>query len=178
MQCGQSLAGLRSDAVFCRQRCKRRYYRRADRSNYTEPPRPGNSIAQDRADREWRRQFAAEGIRAEPLTPQEEQAVALQKRNQGPMVPFFRQRFLAKADDELRAREAAFRDSRAIKVEDPYNPATIGSVAARGRASRALNKPVDPYVAMLRPGPESGHSPYADEAECIDAPVGWRRGRY
>src|SRR5512135_2521427 len=86
MQCGQSLADLRSDAIFCRQRCKRRYYRRRDTSNYTqyEPPPAGNSLAQDRADREWRRQLAATAIRAEPLTDEEHQALALQRRNPGP----------------------------------------------------------------------------------------------
>ena len=179
MQCGQSLAGLRSDAIFCRQRCKRRYYRRKPDSNYIEPPRPGNSIAQDRADREWRRQLDAEGIRAEPLTDEEHQALAHQRRNPGPMVPFFRQRFVARADAELRAREAAVRDPRAIRPEDTHNRATIGSVAARGRQSRALNKPVEPYREMLRPRPESGpHDPKSQEAEMSDAPAGWRRGRY
>lgn len=177
LQCGHSLADLRSDAQFCSQRHKRRYYRRRDRSNHTEPPRPGNSIAQDRTDREWRRQLAAEAIRAEPLTDEEHQALVLQHRNPGPLVPFFRKRHLAHAEAELRARSAAVRDPRAIKVEDPYDPATIGSVAARARQSRALNKPVEPYRSMLRPGPESGPSPYDYEAEMTDAPAGWRRGR-
>ena len=122
---------------------------RAD-SNYTEPPRPGNSIAQDRADREWRRQLAAEGIRAEPLTDEEHQALAHQRRNPGPMVPFFRQRFLAQADAELRAREAAVRDPRALRPESPHDPATIGCCGSHGtrqpRAQQARG-PAHGYAA-------------------------------
>ena len=178
MQCGGLLGNRRLDAVFCRQKCKRRYYRRRQSSKYTPPP-PGapDFLSQHRADQRWREQLAAEGIRAEPLTDEERQALEHQRRNPGPLVPFFRQRFIERADAELRAREAAVHDPRAIRVEDPYEPSTIGSVAARGRASRALNKPVEPHREMLRPGPESGPMPWDGEAEMTDAPAGWRRGR-
>ena len=176
LHCGGSLENRRSDTLFCSPRHKKRYYRQQAASgrsgNYIEPP-PGNSLAQDRADREWRRQLAAEEVRAEPATEEELQALALQKRNPGPLVPFFRQRRAEQDAAELAAREAAVRDSRALRPESPYDRTTIGSVRARGRASRALNKPQEPYREMHRAVPWAEEA----EAEMSDVPEGWRRGR-
>jgi hypothetical protein len=48
-------------------------------------------------------------------------------------------------------------------------------VARMGRHSRAINRPQPQYQDVLRPGP---HDPYdSPEAEMVDAPEGWRRGR-
>ena len=170
LQCGQSLSGLRSDARWCSKRCKRQARRQAPSSNY-QPPPAGNSVAQDRSDREWRRQIAAEEIRAEPASEEEIRAVALQRRNQGPLVPFFQRRVDERNRAELEAREAAVRDRRAICVGIPARSWEPGLVAAAGRASRALNRPQEPYRELHRP------VPWADEAEMSDAPEGWRRGR-
>ena len=179
LQCGGSLEGRRSDALFDRQKCKRKYYRKRDRSyniDYTEPP-PGNSIGQDRADREFKRQFANEVARSEDLTEVEIREKDHQRRNRGTMTPYFRNLFLRRADDELADREAAVRDPRALRVEDPHDRTTIGSLAERGRASRARNRPVDPLMHQLRPGPEPFDPYSSQEAEVSDAPPGWRRGR-
>jgi hypothetical protein len=112
---------------------------------------------------------------AEPLTAEERAALQLQARNPGPLVPFLRQRWEERAYAELAARQAALKgDTRAIRPENPYDPTSRGYVARMGRHSRAINRPQPKYQDVLRPG----HDPYSSpEAECIDAPEDWRRGR-
>jgi hypothetical protein len=105
-------------------------------------------------------------------------AVQLQKRNPGTPVEYFRRRDAERAQAELAARQAALRgDPRAIRVEDPYDRATIGSRARMGQHSRAINAPRGQQLRMMRSGPpRSGPHPWDDDAECIDAPEGFRRG--
>jgi hypothetical protein len=177
MQCGRDISDLRSDALFCRQRCKRRYYRRAG-STYSIPPSPASTglSSEERAEERWRKQLAQHEEATRPLTAEELAARALQRRNPGTLVPFYRDRELARAKAELAERQAALKgDPRAIRVEDPYDRSTIGSVARMGQYSRAINHPGNRRGPLLRPGPP-GHDPYDQEAECIDAPEGWRRG--
>lgn len=133
---------------------------------YSEPPRSHGAPGAWRSDERFKAQLAVEGARAEPLTEAEHQALMLQRRNPGPLVPPLRARFLERADAELKARQAAA-GGRVIRVEDPYDRATIGSMAERGRHERALNRPQDPHRSMLRPGPRQ-HRPYDDGNDCID----------
>ncbi len=173
LQCGGPMEHRRSDAVFCRQRCRRRYYRRGQSgrsSNYADPaawPFP------DRADERFREQLTAEAVRSQPLTPEEKAAIAWQRRNPGPLHALLAQRLI---DHELerQAREAAERSQHEpIKVEVPSDPSSHGSLARRARYDRARNRPADPHVSVLRPGPgRSGPPPFDDEPQCFDAPVG------
>ena len=160
----------RSDAVFCRQRCRRRYYRRGQSSNYTAPtawPFP------DRADKRFRDQYESEQVRSQPLTPEERSAVAWQRRNPGPLHPLLQQRLIGH-ELERQAREAAERSQHEpLKVEDRLDPSSHGSLARRARYDRARNRPQDPHVSILRPGPgRSGPHTWDDEPQCFDAPVG------
>lgn len=172
LQCGRVLENRRSDAVFCRQRCRRRYYRGRQSSKYMPPLASTSPWAhEDRADERFRRQLADhQGVSAHVLTPAER---AWQSRNPG-VLPASAQQRIIDADLERRRLEAAERErsqDRAISVETPLDPSTIGSVARQGRASRAVNRPTDPYAH--RPG-QSGPSRYptAPDAEMIDAPWG------
>lgn len=177
LQCGGPMDNRRSDAVFCRQRCRRRYRRRAESSNYAPPP-PGTSgvLAQSRADETFRRQLANEGIRAMPLTDEERDLLARQRRNPGPLLPEL-QKLLLDRELERREREAAeYASHQPIKVEDPIDPSSQGSLARRAIASRNANRryAADPNMHVLRPG-QPGPHPLDDLPECIDAP--WSRGR-
>jgi len=160
----------RSDAVFCRQRCRRRYYRSRQSSNYiagTGWPFP------DRAEERFREQYESERVRSQPLTDQERELLAHQRRNPGVLLPELQQMLLDRATEQQR-REAAERSQhQPIKVEERLDPSSHGSLARRARYDRARNRPADPHVSVLRPGPgRSGPHPWDDEPQCFDAPVG------
>ena len=180
LQCGQSLGNRRPDAIFCRQKCKRRYYRRPPASNYLTPPSPGTAgkaaFADVRADERWRRALEGETTRAEPLDQIEEEWLAMQRRNPGVLIQPLRERMLDRAEAERQAADDA-RAQYEIKVETPLDPTSLGSVAARARHSRAANRPQDPHRAILRPsGPSPRPRAYDDDPECVSAP--WSRGRW
>jgi hypothetical protein len=165
LQCDADLGKARSDAVFCGQKCRRRYYRCGQSSKYTEPaawPFP------DRADERFREGYESERARSQPLTPEEKAAVAWQKRNPGPLHPLLQQRLIAH-ELECQRREAAERSQhQPLKVEDRLDPSSHGSLARRARYDRARNRPQDPHVSVLRPGPgRSGPHPWDDEPQCI-----------
>jgi hypothetical protein len=182
--------------LTCSSRCRKalnRDIRASQSSNYTpgdivtppdaayaEPPaRRENLFARYDADDRWRSQYAAEAVRSQPLTPEEKAAIAWQKRNPGPLHPLLAQRHVD-AERERQAAEAAERARhQPLAVEDPHQPSTMDSVSRRARYDRARNRPQDPHVAVLRPGPgRSGPHPWDDDNQCVDAPKGWRRGRW
>jgi hypothetical protein len=175
-QCGRSLEGRRSDATFCRQRCRKRYGRRRPPSNYTEPP----SVSTDGpseygADNRWRQQYARHEEASEPLTDHERQLLDRQRRNPGVLLPELARLQLDRAIEQQRREQA---DARLpIMVEDPYHPESLGSLQRRARYDRKLNKPQDPHLAVMRPGPgRSGPPGWNDLPECIDGDaIGWRR---
>lgn len=192
--CDGEIPGQRKSRRTCSDRCRKALSRarlrtrlsnltRArnvtdDNMPYVEPP-AGNSIAQDRADAVFRRQLAAEGVRAEPLSDRQRELIALQKRNIGVLLPELQQLLL----DRERERQAAEAAERArhqpLAVEDPHQPSTLGSVSRRARYDRARNRPQDPHVAILRPMPgQSGRGPWDDDNQCITVPgrniVPWR----
>lgn len=179
LQCGGDLNGRRADAVFCRQRCQKRYARRSKSSKYIEPPLAGTAWeAEDRADERWHQQYSQHEEASQPLSPEDQELLARQKRNPGVLLPEIRAKQLDRAI-ELRRIEEAERasHSRPIKPETPLDPESIGSVQRRARESRRLNKPADPHLRILRPGPSrSGPPGWYDDNECIDAP--WSRGRW
>lgn len=177
LQCGGELTGRRSDAVFCRQRCRKRYGRRSQSSKYIEPPSAGTAGApEDRADERWHQQLSRHEEAAAPLSPEDHELLARQRRNPGVLLPELRDKQLDQAAEQQR-REQAERasHSRPIKPETPLDPFSLGSVARRARESRRINKPADPHLRILRPGPSrSGPPGWDDLPECIDKrDIGW-----
>ena len=198
--CGQPMDDTkrrRKDALTCGNRCRKALSRDAKRhrsSNYThggsvpppgvpyaEPPRPSEtrSYGSSLADARFRSQLANEGIRAQPLTDEERDLLARQRRNQGVLLPELQQLLLDR-ELERREREAAERSQhQPIKVEDPLDPSTMGSLARRAIASRNANRryAADPNMHVLRPGMSGpSYDPLDDSPECVDAP--WSRGRW
>jgi len=178
LQCGGPMEHRRSDAVFCRQRCRRRYYRRGQSSNYIAPtawPFP------DRAEERFHEQLTAEGVRSQPLTDRERSLLEKQRRNPGVLLPELQQLLLDRERERQRREAESYRQHQPLKVETPLDPSSHGSVARRGRYDRARNRPQDSHVSVLRPGlGRSGPPPFDDEPQCFDAPVGrnvipWRR---
>ena len=169
-QCGQSLKDRRPEAVFCRQKCKRRFYRQAASSNY-QPPLPGTSSFQtdSRADATFRAQLASHQIASQPLTDYEKTLLQRQKRNPGPLLPELAKIQLDRAI-ELQRREAEeYARLDPLKVEDPLDPSTRDHVARRAILSRSRQgKPVDPNLRALRPSPRRGYDPGLPET--IDSP--------
>lgn len=97
------------------------------------------------------------------------------RRNPGPLHPAVSQRLLDRAIEQQRREAAEMSQHNPIKVEVPGDPASHGSVARLGQASRRANRPVDPYKRMLSPGRQPGPTRYpgvAIEAEMIDSPWG------
>ncbi len=173
LQCGRPLENRRSDAIFCRQRCRRRYYRRGQSGRTSNCADPAAWPFPDRADERFRDQLEQHVARSQPLTPEERSAIAWQRRNPGPLHPLLAQR-LIDHERERQAREAEARSQhQPLKVEDRLDPSSHGSLARRARYDRARNRPQDPHVSVLRPGPgRSGPQPFDDEPQCFDAPVG------
>ncbi len=181
----------RSDAVTCSKRCRtalwraRRRIRRdggvpfvsVTRDGYGsltsfEPPASLGESRWSQADDRFHSQLTLHEKAA--LTREEEAAVAWQKRNPGPLHPLLQQRLLD-ADAERRRREdEEASHHRPLKVETPLDPSSHGSLARRAMQSRAINKPVDPYAHILRPGHQPGPPRYpgAPEAEMTDSPWG------
>ena len=177
LQCGGPMDNRRSDAVFCRQKCRRRYSRRAESSNYAPPPSGTSGVlAQSRADETFRRQFANEGIRAMPLTDEERDLLARQRRNPGPLLPELRDKLLEHELERMRREAAEYSQFQPLKPENPFDPSSQASLARRAIASRNANRryAADPNMHVLRPS-QSGPDPLDDLSECIDAP--WARGR-
>jgi hypothetical protein len=170
IQCGRSLENRRPGAIFCRQKCKRKHYRQAARSNY-EPPLPGTSSvrADTRADQRWRAAHADAEIRAKPLSDYEKALLQRQKRNPGPLLPELQSIML---DREMERRRAlAAEAGNPIRVEDPLDPGSIGSVQRRAQQSRRANKHYqdDPNMHVLRPPGQPGPYP-GDEPQVINGP--------
>jgi len=178
IQCGRPLEGRRSDAVFCRQRCKRRYYRRMASSNYQEPPPAGTAWPSgDRADERWRQQYERHEEATRPLSREERAALDWQRRNRGVLHPLLAARWVEAECARVRREAAEYAARQPLKVEDPRDRSSLGSLSRHARESRRLNRPADPHLSILRPGPSSGHGPWDDDGnQCIDAP--WSRGRW
>ena len=177
LQCGGDLKGRRADAVYCRQRCRKRHARRSPSSNYLDPPLSGTTWeAEDRADERWHEEYRRHEEATAPLSPEDQELLARQRRNPGVLLPELRAKQLARAA-ELRRVEQSERAarSRPIKPESALDPESLGSVARRGRFDRQMNKPADPHLRILRPGPgRSGPPSWNDEPECIDKrDIGW-----
>lgn len=176
IQCGSPLENRRPDALFCRQRCKRRYYRRGDSSSYAPPPPAGTiAFAQSHAGTRFRAQLADHDAISQPLTPGERDLLRLQRANPGVLLEPLRQRVLERAEAGRQAEEETRAQFRPVKVEDRLDPASLGSLARRAIQSRTRNKPADPHLHVLRPGQPGPHPP-DDSPECIQAP--WSRGRW
>lgn len=177
MYCGQPLTGKRQGALFCKDAHRKRYSRwqQKIRSEGYEPPPSGPSVlTESRAHDTFRRQLDAEGTRAMPLTDEEIGLLAAQRRNPGVLHPGLHKRLLDREYDRMRqeAEEASRAD--AIKVENPLDPSTLGSVRRRAIQSRRANRhyPRDPNEHVLRPPPGSGPGPWDDEPQCISSPWG------
>jgi hypothetical protein len=190
--CGQPMDDTkrrRKDAVTCSNRCRKalsREMKHRRSSSYTdagsvtapgvpyvEPPRPG-ALAADRASERFHRQLSRHVEASQPLNAEERAIRDHMRRNPGVLHPVLAARHV-EAERERREREAAeYASHPPVKVEDPFDPTSQGSLARRAIQSRAINKPQDPYERMLRPG-QSGPHPLDDLPECIDAP--WSRGR-
>lgn len=177
IQCGKPLGNRRLDAVFCRQKCKRRYYRQRQSSNYLPAGTAGTGgMPEDRADERWRQQYSRHEEASAPLSPEDHELLARQRRNPGVLLPELRAKQLDQAAEQQR-REPAERasHSRPIKPETPLDPSSLGSVARRARESRRINKPQDPHLGVLRPVPSRSRPPgWDDLPECIDKrDIGW-----
>lgn len=153
IQCGGLLGNRRLDAVFCRQKCKRRYYRRAQASNYMVPPAGTSGVlTQSRADERFRRQLAGEGVTSQPLTEDERDLLALQRRNPGVLLPQLQQHLIDIGAERRRLELAETYDDWPLKVQDRFTNPDPTVVARRAIQSRRINTPVDPYEYILRPG--------------------------
>ncbi len=157
LQCGGPMEHRRSDAIFCRQRCRRRYYRRRQSSNYIDPtawPFP------DPADERFREQFESERVRSQPLTDQERELLAHQRRNPGVLLPELQQMLLDRATEQQR-REAAERSQhQPIKVEDRLDPSSHGSLARRAATTeRAIGRKTPTCPSCGRGRADPGHPP-------------------
>lgn len=151
MKYGDPLDNRRPQAIFCRQRCERRYYRAGtsgQASNYLEPPPAGTpAFADARADARFRQHSQARVPGLNPSLPTSK--------------PFSTASGATRADccqnsnsGYCRQRELAEDQARALKVEDRFDQSTRGSVAPRAIPSRAANRHLaaDTHVALLRPG--------------------------
>jgi hypothetical protein len=169
----------RSDAIFCRTRCKRRYYRRRTQSNYLEPPSARTDpLSEYRADRHWQRLHAAHEQAAQPLSPEQRVLLQRQKRNPGVLLPELAAMQLARAIEAQRREQAETYD-QAFAVQDPVHNPDPTVLARRGRLSRRGNRHLaaDPHLGIMRPSPgRSGPHDWYDDNECIDGnAIGWRR---
>jgi hypothetical protein len=183
IQCGEPIGHRRrSDAVFCRPRCQRRYARRPRSSNYLEPPLASTAagpgvLAGTRADDRFRAQYEQHVEAEKPLTPIERSWLAQQKRNPGVLIEPLRQIQIARAIEQQRREAESYRQHQPFAVQDPIHNPDPTVVARRGRASRQANKPVDHARSIMRPlDRHPGPHPWDDEPECITAP--WSRGRW
>lgn len=178
MQCSEPLQNRRPEAVFCRQKCKRRYYRRTQESKY-EPPLPGTSgvLSESRADERFRAAVASHQEASQPLDDYERELLARQRRNRGVLLPELQQRLLNREYERRRAEAAEAARADPIRVQDQLDPSTYTSLARRAILSRNRNsKPQAPDAYILRGQPGPVRYPAAMEAEMIDAP--WSRGRW
>ena len=178
LQCGKPLTGKRQGALYCKDRCRKRFGRHQEKlaeTGYAPPLSRTSAIYESRADQRFRAALAGEGIRAQPLTDDERELLARQRLNPGVLLPELQAR-LIEVDAERRLELAETYDDRPLKVEDRFTNPDSTVVARRAIQSRRINKPVDPNAYILRPS-QSGPSHYpGDLPECIDAP--WSRGRW
>lgn len=172
MYCGRPLEGKRAGALFCKDSHRKRfdrYQKKIGADGHDPPVSRTSALNESRADRAFRSALAAESTRAAPLTDEERQLLAAQRRNPGVLLPQLHQRLL---DHELERRRALAEEAvNPIKVEDPYDATTLGSRARRAQQSRRNNRPVNGNLYALRPPVQSGPYP-GDEPQCIQAPVG------
>ena len=110
-------------------------------------------------------------IRTRPLSEYERSLLDRQRRNPGPLLPELQSIML---DREMeRRRMLAEEAANPIKVEDPYDRATIGSVQRRAQQSRRANRhqPAHPDLHVLRPqSAQSGPHPWDDAPQVINGP--------
>ena len=178
LQCGADITLRKSTAQFCSKRHARSYRDGNRHSNY-EPPGPtaSNVMAESRADATFRAQLANHQEASEPLTDYERMLVRRQKRNPGVLIAELAKIQLARAIEQQQREieEAARHDP--LRVEDPLDRATRGHLARRAIQSRSRQgKPADPHIGVLRPPGQSGHGPWDDSPQCIQAP--WSRSRW
>lgn len=177
LQCGGSLNGRRADAVYCRQRCRKRHARRGQSSNYLDRASSGTEwLSEDRADERWHEEYRRHEEASAPLSLEDQELLARQRRNPGVLLPQLRAKQLDRAREQQRREQAeSVSRSRPIKPETPLDPSSLGSVARRARESRRMNRPADPHASILRPGPSrSGPPGWDDLPECIDKrDIGW-----
>jgi hypothetical protein len=169
----------RKDAVTCSNRCRKALSRDAkhhEGSNYFssgsvtspgapyfDPPRPSEtgSYGAWLSGERFREQYARHAATSQPLTEEERDLLARQRRNPGVLLPELHQR-LIDIEAERREREAAETShARPLKVEDPFDPSSQGSLARRAIASRNANRHRvgDPSTYVLRPGHQPGPHP-------------------
>jgi predicted nucleic acid-binding Zn ribbon protein len=178
----------RADAVTCSKRCRTALWRarRKARRNGGVPPAGvtrdgyGSALDDDRAIERFYRQLEQHREASQPLSQEELAALDHMRRNPGVLHPLLAAR-LVEAETERRQRELAESASHEppIKVEDPFDPTSQGSLARRAIESRNANRryAADPNMYALRPGLSglpSGPSRYPGdlEAEMTDAPWG------
>lgn len=175
----------RADTATCSKRCRtalwrtRRKIRReggvpfvsVTRDGYGgvasfEPPRP-SFLTGSRADERFRRQLAR-GKPGHFPTAEERQLLQRQRRNGGVMLPQLQQRLL---DHEYERRRVEAADHQAaIKVEDPLDPSSRGSLAHRAIQSRNRNRPQAPGLHVLRPPGRQSGAPWDDLPSMADSP--------
>ena len=162
LYCGAELNNRRPEAKFCKPAHGRKYRRRRQSSNsIPEPPTPpGNSRAQDIADRVFRQQWAAEDARAAPETPEIRAARAWERRNPGVQHPLLAQMHV---DAELERRKAA-EEAQATRAM---------TIAEKGRLDRQRQRSNATYTGQY-PGP----SPWNDEPQTVQAPAGRNTPRW
>ncbi len=163
LQCGEPMQNRKSTAIFHSQRCKRRWYRQAASSNYPEPPRPGTNVrTETHADARFRAAVASHQEASEPLTPEEEKLLALQRRNPGVLLVELQARMLAREFERQRAEAAELARHDPLRVQDQLDPSTRDHLRRRAIQSRSRqNKPQDPNIRALRPAPRHGPYPNA-----------------
>jgi len=186
----------RKHAVTCSNKCRKALSRETKRhrsSNYlyggsvtpgdvpySEPPCPSETgpFAADRATKRFRAQLSRQTVASHPLTAEERQLLALQRRNPGVLLPELRDKLLERELEHMRQEAAETSQDQPLKVQDRLLNPDPTVVARRAIQSRNANRryAADPNIAFaLRPGQSSGPHPWDDEPQCIDAP--WSRSR-
>jgi hypothetical protein len=177
MQCGKPLEGKRRGALFCKDRCRKRFDRwqkKVGAEGYDPPISRTSALIESRADRAFRAALASEGVRAQPLTDEERQLLARQRRNPGPLLPELQQIALNHEYERMRLETAEAARADPIRPQSQLDPSTYGHLARRAVQSRSRSsKPGHPDLRALRPAaPGPSRYPRDIEAEMTDAPWG------
>ena len=139
MQCGKPLEGKRRGALFCKDRCRKRFDRwqnKAEANGYDPSVSRTSALTESRADATFRAQLASHQIASEPLTDEERILLARQRRNRGVMLPQVRDKLLEHELERMRleAAEVARAQCRLEVRDRPL--AFFGWFSSRGRPSR------------------------------------------